>query len=101
MKSLNARLQKLSKDHGSLDEMIELHRQALEWLENADPDIEEFRSVSFKEAEASFYEFWEEWQEVGLRMPSRLWGPNVSDMMDLVSAREFGPENSPASYIKR
>ena len=101
MKSLNTRLQKLAKDHGNVDEMIEQHRQALEWLENADPDIKEIRAVSFKEAEASFYQFWQEWQQVGLPMPSRIWGPNVKDMMDLVSAREFGPENSPASCIKR
>ena len=101
MKSVSARLNKLAKQNGSLDEMIEYHRKALEWLYNDGSDNIEFTPVTFEYAKESFEDFWKEWKEVGLPMPTRLWGPNVADLMDLEAAKLWGPESSPGSVVRR
>ena len=100
MKSLNARLTQLSRQHGGVDEMIELHRQALEWLHRAD-DESESQAVSYKQAEESFHKFWQEWRKVGLPMPATIWAPMAKDMMDLCAAKLWGPGQSPATVVRR
>ena len=102
MKSVKARLNRLENRNGSLEDMIERHRQALEWLHNLDGEDDEnhvFISVTVDEAKASFEQFWKEWREVGLPVPPRLWGPNVADMMSLWTAQDLGPEHSPGSVV--
>lgn len=90
MISINTRLKKLVQQSGSLDEMIEYHRQALEWLHNDDDEHEEYIVVTFEEAKESFETFWADWAEVGLPIPARLRGPNAADMMDLYAAKQWG-----------
>ncbi|WP_257252734.1 MULTISPECIES: hypothetical protein [unclassified Endozoicomonas] len=101
MISINTRLKKLVQQSGSLDEMIEYHRQALKWLYNDDDEHEEYIVVTSEEAKASFEIFWKDWAEAGLPAPARLRGPSVADLIDLHAAKLWGPQHSIGSSARK